>query len=98
MKRGYSSTTSRRTDEYPQVTQADFDRARFRVGLRPVPRKQRVNIMLDTGVIAFFKARAGRRGYQTLINQALKEAVDRESLAILVRRIIREELARRKAS
>ncbi len=98
MKKGCFSKTSRQRDEYPEVTQADFDRARFRVGLKPVPRKQRINIMLDTGVVAFFRARAGGKGYQTLINEALKQAVGRESLAVLVRRVIREELARRKAS
>ena len=29
-------------DEYPKVTQADLDRATFRVGLKPVPPKQRI--------------------------------------------------------
>lgn len=45
----------------PIVTQADLDRARFRVNLQDAPRKQRVNIMLSTGVIAFFKSKAGQR-------------------------------------
>jgi len=80
-------------DEYPEITQADMDRARFRVNLREVPRKQRVNIMLDTGIIAFFKAKAGERGYQTLINETLKQAIYREELEKTLRRILKEELA-----
>jgi uncharacterized protein (DUF4415 family) len=59
---------------------------RLRVGLKDVSReefsaavnerlgKQRVSIMLDGSIIAFFKAKAGERGYQTLINQALNYA------------------------
>ena len=39
----------------------------------------------------FFKARAGARGYQTLINEALKQAIEHESLEDMLRRVIREE-------
>jgi uncharacterized protein (DUF4415 family) len=80
---------------------------RLRVGLKDVSReefaaavqeklgKQRVSIMLDTAVIAFFKARAGgERGYQTLINQALRDAIKREEIEVSLRRVIREELRR----
>lgn len=83
---------SERCDEYPEITQADIERARFRVNLLDAPRKQRVNIMLDTGVIAFFKSKAGERGYQTLINEALKQAIQREELETTLRRVVREEL------
>ena len=68
------------SDDAPIVTQADLDRARFLVNLKDAPRKQRVNIMLDTGVIAFFKSKAGQRGHQTLINQTLKQAIQREKI------------------
>jgi uncharacterized protein (DUF4415 family) len=81
------------SDDAPIVTQADLDRARFRVNLQDAPRKQRVNIMLDTGVIAFFKAKAGQRGYQTLINQTLKQAMQQEEIETTLRRVVREELA-----
>ena len=37
-------------DEYPELTQADFDRAVLRQGLKPVEKKQRITIMLDAGV------------------------------------------------
>ena len=43
-------SSSKISDDAPLVTQADLDRARFRVNLQDAPRKQRVNIMLDTGV------------------------------------------------
>ena len=87
-----SSQTSDDRDEYPKVTQADIDRAKFRVGLKPVPRKQRVTILLDTGLIEYFKARAGERGYQTLINETLRQVKERETLEETLRRVIREEL------
>jgi uncharacterized protein (DUF4415 family) len=93
MSRKSSLKISEAFDEYPEITQADMDRARFRVNLQDVPRKQRVNIMLDTGIVAFFKAKAGERGYQTLINETLKHAIHREELEQTLRRILKEELA-----
>ena len=77
---------------------------RLRVGLKDVSReqfsaavnermgKQRVSIMLDGSIIAFFKAKAGERGYQTLINQALYQAMTGEQIESTLRRVIREEL------
>jgi len=77
---------------------------RLRVGLKDVSReqfaaavqerlgKQRVSIMLDSSIIAFFKAKAGERGYQTLINQALHQAMQGEQIETTLRRVIREEL------
>ena len=77
---------------------------RLRVGLRDVERqefadavnermgKQRVSIMLDASVIEFFRAKAAGRGYQTLINQALHQAMNSEQIESTLRRIIREEL------
>lgn len=81
------------SEDAPKVTQAMLDTARFRVGLKDAPRKQRVNIMLDTGVIAAFKAKAGDRGYQTLINEALKEYLSQSILEETLRRVVREELS-----
>jgi hypothetical protein len=49
--------------------------------------------MLDASVIAFFKAKAGERGYQTLINQALHQAMQAEQIETTLRRVIREEMA-----
>ena len=84
-------------DEYPEITQADFDRAVLRRGLKPVEKKQRITIMLDAGVISYFKAKAGKRGYQTLINESLKKVMaddqaDRPELEGILRKVVREEL------
>ena len=93
-KKSNRPSTMQISDEAPIITQADLDRARFRVGLKDAPRKQRINIMLDTGVIAWFKERAGDRGYQTLINETLKQAISHEDLETTLRQIIREEMKR----
>ncbi|WP_343423614.1 hypothetical protein [Candidatus Amarolinea dominans] len=49
MSNVYSSETFDERDDYPQITQADLDRATFRVGLKPAPRKRRATTLLDTG-------------------------------------------------
>ena len=64
------------------------------VGGSVLPNKQRVNMFLDGAVIEHFKSKAGERGYQTLINEALKEAIQAESIEQVVRKTIREELRR----
>ena len=93
MNSSSSSPTSDDRDEHPGVTQADLDRATFRVGLGPVPRKQRITISLDTNVVEYFKAKAGKRGYQTLINETLRRATEREEAGrTRYARILREEL------
>ncbi len=56
-------------DEYTEVTQADLDRAVFRVGLKPSARKQSITIDLDENLIEYFKLKAGKDGYQSLINE-----------------------------
>jgi len=96
MNKNSISKTSK--DEYPELTQADFDRAILRNGLNPIEKKQRITIMLDTGVIGYFKSKAGKRGYQTLINEALKSVIDSSTseankLERTLRKVIREELA-----
>lgn len=55
-------------------------------------KKQKINITLDPDVIVWFKAQAGGRGYQTLINAALREAMNRTTLEATLRQVIREEL------
>jgi uncharacterized protein (DUF4415 family) len=59
-----------------------------------LPNKQRVNIFLDAAVIQHFKVKAGDRGYQTLINEALKQAILAETIEGVVRKTIRDELRR----
>ena len=92
MNNTYSSLTSEDPDEYPQVTQSDLNRAKFRIGLKPAPRQQQVTILLDTALIEYFKAKAGERSYQTLINDTLRQAIERDTLEETLRRVIREEL------
>lgn len=58
-----------------------------------LPAKQRVNIYLDSAVVEHFKAQAGARGYQTLINESLKDAIRGERIEDTVRRAVRAELA-----
>lgn len=58
----------------------------------PVARsKTRLTMYVDTAVVEYFRSRSGGRGYQTLINEALKQAIERESLEDVLRRVIREE-------
>ncbi len=91
-------------DEYPEVTQADFDRATFRVAGQDVDKetwkgatsarlkKQKISITLDPDVLAYFRANAGERGYQTLINKTLREAMQQQTFTETLRQVIREEL------
>ena len=59
-----------------------------------LPGKTRITIMLDGDVVAAFRARARDtgRGYQTAINQALREYLANDGLESTLRRVVREEL------
>lgn len=79
--------------DIPEVTAEQMARAQLRVGGKPISKsKIRVNIYLDAEVIEYFKARAGGRGYQTLINETLKESMRYNRMEEILRRVIREEL------
>jgi uncharacterized protein (DUF4415 family) len=79
--------------DIPEVTAEQMVRAKLRVGGKPIPKgKVRVNIYLDAEVIEYFRARAGGRGYQTLINETLKESIQYNRMEEILRRVIREEL------
>ena len=59
--------------------------------------KTRITIYLDDDVIAAFREKGDKlgRGYQTLINEALRESISKQSEAVdakTLRRILREEL------
>jgi len=69
----------------------DVSEAEFAEAVRSTMGKRRVSIMLDASVIEFFKAKAGDRGYQTLINQALHQVMRDDSMEATLRRVIREE-------
>jgi hypothetical protein len=47
--------------------------------------------------VEYFKAQAGERGYQTLINETLRQAVQHDEMEERLRRIIREEIRRESA-
>lgn len=91
-------------DDYPEFTQADFDRATFRVqdqtvakdvwqnAVRAKVKKQKISITLDPDVLDYFKVKADGKGYQTLINAALREVMLKEHFKDDLRQIIREEL------
>ena len=82
------------TSDLPEVTAEIARDGVVRVAGKVVPRgKTRLTMYLDTALIEYFKAKAGERGYQTLINEALKRAIEQESLEATLRRVIREEQA-----
>jgi uncharacterized protein (DUF4415 family) len=79
--------------DIPEVTAEQMARAQLRVGGKAISKsKVRVNIYLDAEVIEYFKARAGGRGYQTLINETLKKSMQYDRIEEVLRRVIREEL------
>jgi len=89
-------STMKIADDVP-ITQADIDSGRLVLRKRGtggavLPSKQRINIFLDSATLEYFKTKSGGRGYQTLINETLKHAVQAENLESIVRKTIREEL------
>lgn len=60
------------TSDAPEVT----DCSKARRGRFYRPSKQPVTVRLDSDVVAWFKAQAREGGYQTSINQALREYMD----------------------
>ena len=89
-------STMKIADDTP-ITQADIDSGRLALGKRGatgavLPGKRRINIFLDSATLEYFKAKAGGRGYQTLISETLKQAVQAENLEAVVRKTIREEM------
>lgn len=84
------------TDDAP-ITQADITSGRLVLRKRGtsgavLPEKRRINIFLDSATLEYFKTKAGGRGYQTLINETLKQAMQAENLEAIVRKTIREEM------
>ncbi len=75
----------------------DFSRGK-RGAVVPSAGKTRITIFLDDSILGKFKAEAERtgKGYQTLINEALKSYIGLTEQPVtreLVRKIVREELA-----
>ena len=75
----------------------DFSRGRRGAVVAPAG-KTRITIYLDDEIVQEFKKQAEKtgKGYQTLINEALKAFLGKKEKALtadLVRKIVREELA-----
>lgn len=78
-------------DEY------DFSKG-VRGAVFPMPAgKTRITIRIDDDILNWFRAQvhaAGGGNYQTLMNDALRDHIERHSLEELLRRVVREELSR----
>lgn len=83
-------------DESPEFSAEEFGQ------LKPIAQvlpelnlgKQRITIMLDEAIIKAYKAKAGGRGYQTLINETLRRGLEADSVKEALREVLREERAR----
>ena len=76
-----------------EVTEEQIASAKLRIGGKAIPKeKMRVNILLDANIVAYFKAKSGGRGYQSLINEALKSNMLYNDMENILRRVVREEL------
>jgi len=74
----------------------DFSRAK-RGAVVPQKGKTRISIYIDNDVLEQFRRRAdeSRRGYQTMMNEALREYLAKSTRPVdenTLRRILREEL------
>ena len=105
MKQTSTTKTPATSDvDAPALTQAHFDRAKFRAGGHIVDRSQwqaavlarvateRISIVLDSPVVARYMALVSQRGYQTLINDTLRHAIESERFVQDMRIAIRKEL------
>ena len=60
--------------DIPETTAEQMARSTFRINRVPVERKQEsVQLMIDSFVLDYFKAKAGDRDYRSLVNTALAE-------------------------
>jgi hypothetical protein len=59
------------------------------------PGKTRITIRIDNDILDWFRHRVDQEGggnYQTLMNRALREHIEKEPLEATLRRVLREEL------
>jgi len=91
MRKEYDFTGAKRAKDVPHLAKLQTEAARG---------KTRITILIDDDVLAAFRARAERagKGYQTLINEALRAAMAPEAAPVTIatlREILREELLSR---
>lgn len=88
MRKEYDFSKAKRAKDIPALAKRQAENSG----------KTRITIMLDNDVLEVFRTRGCEEGtgYQTLINQALREHVDGKRLdEVSLRRIVREELRAR---
>ena len=62
--------------DIPETTAEQMARSTFRINRVSVERKQEsVQLMIDSFVLDYFKAKAGDRDYRSLVNAALTEYI-----------------------
>jgi len=91
MRKEYDFTGAKRAQDVPHLAKLQAEVAKG---------KSRITILIDDDVLAAFRARAERegKGYQTLINEALRTALAPEQAPVTVealRQVLREELLAR---
>lgn len=91
MRKEYDFTGAKRAKDVPHLAKLQAEASRG---------KTRITILLDDDILREFRARAEQegKGYQTLINEALRAAIAPESAPVTVealRQVLREELRSR---
>ena len=74
----------------------DFTHAKLGPVIPPEPGKTKISIRIDNRVLDHFRQiveEAGGGNYQTLINDALVEYIQRQTTLEAVRQVVREELS-----
>ena len=73
----------------------DFTNAKRGAVIPPELGKTKISIRLDNHVLEYFRSiveKAGGGNYQTLINDALVEYIQQQSMLEAVREVVREEI------
>ena len=65
-------------EDSPELTDAEFAELRPLDAVLPEldVNKQRITLILDEAVVRAYKAKAGKQGYQALINDTLRRALE----------------------
>ena len=93
---GYYSASRQSEKERDMKKEYDFSKAK-RGAVVPQKGKTRINIYFDNGGLEEFRKRADEagRGYQTMMNEALRQYLGKSSKPLdedTLRRVLREEL------
>jgi uncharacterized protein (DUF4415 family) len=96
---GRASSVLRESTVKRHKEERDFSRARRGAVVPVPPGKTRITIRIDTDILKWFRRQvhaAGGGNYQTLMNEALREHLERrqENLEDTLRRVVREEMQR----